>query len=110
MAERGQRTARPFLEGMRDGIPIALGYVAGAVSLGIAARNAGLDAWQAFVASALNLASAGEYAGFSAIAANAGYLEVATVTLITNARYFLMGASLAQRFDPEACFPGPLPG
>ena len=100
MAERGQRTARPFLEGMRDGIPIALGYFAVAFSLGIAARNAGLDAWQAFVASALNLASAGEYAGFSAIAANAGYLEVATVTLITNARYFLMGASLAQRFDP----------
>ena len=101
MAERGQRTARPFLEGMRDGIPIALGYFAVAFSLGIAARNAGLDAWQAFVASALNLASAGEYAGFSAIAANAGYLEVATVTLITNARYFLMSCALSQRIDPR---------
>ena len=101
MAKVVQKTARPFLEGMRDGIPIALGYFAVAFSLGIAAKNAGLDAWQAFVASALNLASAGEFAGFSAIAANAGYLEVATVTLITNARYFLMGASLAQRFSPD---------
>ena len=90
----------PFLEGVRDGIPIALGYFAVAFSLGIAARNAGIGAWQAFVASALNLASAGEFAGFSAIAAQAGYLEVAFVTLVTNARYFLMGAALAQRFDP----------
>ena len=98
-AGNNKRTS-PFLEGMRDGIPISLGYFAVAFSLGIAARNAGLDAWQAFVASALNLASAGEYAGFSAIAASASYLEVAFVTLVTNARYFLMGASLAQRFDP----------
>ncbi len=98
--ESTKRTS-PFLEGVRDGIPIALGYFAVAFSLGIAARNAGLDAWQAFVASAMNLASAGEYAGFSAIAANASYFEVAFVTLVTNARYFLMGASLAQRFDPN---------
>ena len=30
-----------FCEGMRDGIPIALGYLAVSFSLGIAARNAG---------------------------------------------------------------------
>ena len=31
-----------FCEGMRDGVPIALGYFAVSFSLGIAARNAGL--------------------------------------------------------------------
>ena len=35
-----------FCEGMRDGIPIALGYLAVSFSLGIAARNAGLTALQ----------------------------------------------------------------
>lgn len=101
MVTSPQKKPSPFLEGVCDGIPIALGYFAVAFALGIAARNAGLDALQAFVASAMNLASAGEYAGFAAIAANASYLEVAFVTLVTNARYFLMGASLAQRFDPD---------
>mgnify|MGYP003227127909 CR=1 FL=1 len=40
-----------FCEGMRDGIPIALGYLAVSFSLGIAARNAGLTAFQGFLAS-----------------------------------------------------------
>ncbi len=31
-----------FRDGMRDGVPIGLGYFAVAFSLGIAARNAGL--------------------------------------------------------------------
>ena len=60
-----------FCEGMRDGIPIALGYLAVSFSLGIAARNAGLTAFQGFLASLLNNASAGEYAAFTLIAANA---------------------------------------
>ena len=35
-----------FRDGMRDGIPIGWGYLAVAFSLGIAARNAGLNAAQ----------------------------------------------------------------
>ena len=52
-------------QGFRDGIPIALGYFAVSFSLGIAARNAGLSAWQGFLASLLVTASAGEYVGFT---------------------------------------------
>ena len=62
-----------FCEVMRDGIPIALGYLAVSFSLGIAARNAGLTAFQGFLASLLNNASAGEYAAFTLIAANASH-------------------------------------
>ena len=36
-----------FLNGMQDGIPIALGYFAVSFSLGIAARNVGLSPAQA---------------------------------------------------------------
>ncbi len=90
-----------FLEGVRDGIPIALGYFAVAFSLGIAARNAGLTAMQGFVASTLCVASAGEYALFTMIGAGATFLETAILTLITNARYFLMSCALSQRIDPK---------
>ena len=90
-----------FLEGVRDGIPIALGYFAVSFSLGIAARNVGITAVQGMLASFLCMASAGQYALFSLIGAAASLGEIALVTLITNARYFLMSCALSQKIDPE---------
>ena len=91
--------AKVFFEGVRDGLPIGLGYFAVAFSLGIIAQNAGLNAWEGFLASWLNVASAGEYALFTSIQAGVTYLEVAYVALIINARYLLMSCALSQRFD-----------
>ena len=93
-----------FLEGMRDGVPIALGYFAVSFSLGIAARRAGFSPFQGFLASLLNNASAGEYAAFALITSGATYLQVAIITLIANARYLLMSCALAQKFTPETPF------
>ena len=62
----GTRFSRQALgDGMRDGVPIGLGYFAVSFSLGIAAKNAGLTPFQGFLASLLCNASAGEYAGFT---------------------------------------------
>ncbi len=58
-----------FREGIRDGMPIALGYLVVSFTLGIAARNAGLTPFQGFLASFFNNASAGEYAGFTSLQA-----------------------------------------
>ena len=90
-----------FLKGMKDGIPIMLGYFAVSIALGISARNAGMTAAQATVASALIMASAGQYIGFTLIAAGAGYLEVMVMEAIANARYLLMSASLSQKLDSK---------
>ncbi|MDD7331037.1 MAG: AzlC family ABC transporter permease [Absicoccus porci] len=92
-----KRTA--FQTGLVDAIPIMLGYFAVGFSLGIAAKNAGLNSLQGFFISFFCNASAGEYVAFTVIAAHATYLEMVFATLITNARYFLMSASLAQRLD-----------
>ena len=89
-------------EGVRDGMPIALGYFVVAFTLGIAARNAGLSPFQGFRASFFNNASAGEYAAFIVIAADRPYLEMALITLVANARYLLMSCVLSQRFSPDA--------
>lgn len=88
-------------QGLRDAVPIGLGYLAVSFSLGVAAKNAGLTALQGFLASLLNNASAGEYAGFTVIAANAGYFEMFLMTLVANARYLLMSCALSQKFSPE---------
>jgi len=97
--------SRALFDGMRDGIPVALGYLAVSFSLGIMARSAGLTAFQGFLASALVNASAGEYAGFTVIAEDAPYLEMFVVILIANARYFLMSCALSQRMSPETRLP-----
>ncbi len=93
-----------FLRGIKDGIPIGLGYFAVAFSLGISAKLAGLNAFQGLLASLLNNASAGEYAGFALIGADAAYLEVALVIFIANARYLLMSCALSQKFSPSTPF------
>ena len=87
--------------GMRDGIPIALGYFAVSFTLGIAAKNAGFTPLQAMIVSMTNNASAGEYAGFTLISAGAGYLELALMMLVANARYLLMSCALSQKLDPK---------
>ena len=90
--------------GIRDGMPIGIGYAAVAFSLGIAMRNAGMNAFQGFLISMLNMASAGEYAGVQVIMADAAYIEMALVTLIANARYMLMSTALSQRFSEKTAF------
>lgn len=96
-----QTNKTAFREGMRDSIPIALGYLAVSFSLGIIAVNAGLTAGQGFWTSFFCMASAGEYIGFSLIAAQATYTEVALMTFIANARYLLMSAAWSQRISAK---------
>lgn len=91
-------------EGIRDGIPIGLGYLVVAFTLGIAAKHAGLTPFQGFLTSFLNNASAGEYAAFTVIAADATYLEMALITLVANSRYMLMSTVLSQKFSPNTPF------
>ena len=96
MTDRGKW----FLKGLKDGIPIMLGYFAVSIALGISARNAGMTAAQATLASALIMASAGQYIGFTLIAAGASYLEIVVMEAIANARYLLMSTALSQKVDP----------
>ena len=90
-----------FVRGMRAGVPISLGYFAVALSLGIAARNAGFSAAQATRTSFLINASAGEYIGFTLISAGAGYVEVLIMEAVANARYLLMSCALSQKLPPK---------
>lgn len=94
-----------FRRGMRDGIPIALGYFTVSVSLGIAMRTAGITAFQGGVMSFTNMTSAGQFAGTTVIAAGSGYLVMAILELVINARYLLMSCALSQRLDQSVSLP-----
>lgn len=91
-----------FLNGMKAGIPIAMGYFAVAIALGISAVKSGISPLAAALASLLNNASAGEHIAFTLIAAGASYVELVAMEIVANARYLLMSASLSQKLD-EKC-------
>ena len=100
MNEKGQNRTW-LLRGVRDGVPIALGYFAVAFALGIAAKRIGMSAFQAAAMSALMLASAGQYAALTVIAGGGGYLQMAVTTFIVNLRYLLMSCALSQKVDVD---------
>ena len=87
--------------GIKNGTPIGLGYFVVAFTLGIAAKNAGMTPFQGALASALMVASAGEFAAFQVMASLGTYLEMAIMMLVVNARYLLMSCSLSQKLDPK---------
>ena len=94
-----------FFRGMRDGIPIALGYLSVSFGFGITAVRAGLSLTAASVISAVNLTSAGQAAGVAIMAAGGSYLEMALTQFVINLRYGLMSISLSQKLDSSFTMP-----
>ena len=88
-----------FLKGIRDGIPICLGYLSVSFGFGILATGLGLSVLAAVGISLTNLTSAGQVAGVGIIAAGGSLIEMALTQFIINIRYSLMGISLSQKLD-----------
>ena len=89
-----------IIHGLRVGMPIAVGYLAVAFSIGIIAAKAGLSAPEGFLSSFFTRASAGEYGTYTLVAAQAAYVEVVAMCLVVNLRYMLMSAALSQKIAP----------
>ena len=90
---------KQFQKGIKDGIPIALGYFAVSFTFGMMAVSGGMGTWQAVLISLTNLTSAGQFAGLDIILAGGSYWEMALTQLIINLRYCLMSFSLAQKLE-----------
>ncbi len=101
MSDIKRTMKKPFFNGLKDGIPIGLGYFAVSFSIGITAKSIGMNAFQGFLLSLLNNASAGEVAGVSAISDGVTYFTAAIIILVTNARYILMSCAMSQKFSPD---------
>ena len=90
-----------FRKGMKDGVPIGLGFFAVSFTFGMMAVAGGLSIWQAVLISLTNLTSAGQFAGLDIIFAGGSMWEMAMTQLIINLRYCLMSFSLSQKFRRE---------
>ena len=88
-----------FTKGIRDGIPIALGYFSVSIAFGLMAVEAGCTWVEAMLISLTNLTSAGQFAGVTVMAHMGTYIEMALTQLVINSRYALMGISLSQKVN-----------
>ena len=86
-----------FKKGLKDGLPIALGYLSVSFTFGMMAVEGGLPVFTAVLISMTNLTSAGQFAGLDLILAGGAYLEMALTQLVINIRYALMSVSLSQK-------------
>ena len=90
--------------GLRDGLPIGLGYVAVSFAFGILAKTSGLSVLEALLISLTNLTSAGQVAALPIIVGGGAYLELALTQFVINSRYLLMSVSLSQKFAQNVSF------
>lgn len=99
MEEQVIQTGKRFVKGIKDGIPIALGYYPVSFTFGLLAASYGFSWWQSTLISLLTVTSAGQFAGIGIMAAGGSLVEMALSQLIINLRYSLMSISLSQKVD-----------
>lgn len=90
-----------FKEGIRDGLPICLGYISVSMAFGLTAVKEGIPIWAAVLMSLSNVTSAGQFAGVNLILAQSSYIELMITTFIINIRYFLMSISVSQKVEEK---------
>ena len=86
-----------FLKGIKDGIPICLGYLSISFAFGIFACGNGLSIIEAVAMSMTNLTSAGQLAAVPIIAGGGTFIELLVSQVVINLRYALMSLSLSQK-------------
>lgn len=85
--------------GLKDGLPIGLGYLSVSFTFGIMAISLGLHWWQALLISMTTLTSAGQLAAINIMINPYRYFEMVLSQATINVRYSFMSISLSQSVD-----------
>ena len=95
-----QKKALSFRDGMRDALPICLGYLSVSFAFGMIASDRGMPAWIAALFAVTCVSGTGQFVGLNLLAASAPLFEMFCTLAVINARYLLMSVSLSQKL-PE---------
>ena len=98
------REHNSFRDGIRDGIPICLGYLSVSFAFGIFAVGSGLSILEALLISMTNVTSAGQLAAVPIFAGGGTLIELAVSMFVINMRYALMSVSLSQKLGKSVRF------
>ena len=83
------------------GLPVGLGYFSVSFGFGAMAVSQGIRALDATLISAVNLTSAGQFAGLTLIVAMGSLWEMVLTQLVINSRYALMSLALSQKMGQQ---------
>ncbi|NLA59329.1 MAG: AzlC family ABC transporter permease [Firmicutes bacterium] len=86
-----------FGRGLRQGLPIAIGYFPSALAYGVMALAAGLTPRQTLLISVLVFSGAGQFMAVNLLSGGAPPVAIITANLVVNLRYFVMSASFSRR-------------
>ena len=86
-----------FIDGIKKGIPIGVGYLAVSFTFGIWAVEGGIPLWITVFISLSNLTSAGQFAGVNLMLQSAAMFEIGLSVFVINVRYMLMSLALTQK-------------
>lgn len=87
--------------GIKNGIPIALGYLSVSFSFGAIGITMGFTPLEVILISLFNLTSAGQFASLGIIASQGTFIEIAIVEFTVNIRYAFMSLSLSQKVNDK---------
>lgn len=96
-----EKQSRPgkyhFQRGLRDGLPVAIGYLPIAVTFGVISRTAGLPSLAAVLMSLLVFAGASQFVAVELIAAGTAFPGIVATTFFVNLRHILMSATVSEK-------------
>jgi len=82
----------------KAGIPVLLGYTSIGFAFGLVLVGSGLPWWLSPVMAVFVYAGAAQFMGAGMLAAGAGVVEIAVLTLLMNARHAVYGLSMLDRY------------
>lgn len=88
--------------GIKDGIPVFIGYFTTAVAYGLLGRNTGLLFSETVAVSLIVFAGASQFIFLTLLAAGTGGAEIIITTFLVNLRHLLMSSSLALKLEKKS--------
>lgn len=89
-------------EGIKDGLPIVLGFIPVGIAFGLIAKNEGMPIYFTIMLSSIVFAGASQFMAVSSLALGIYYPQIIIATLLMNFRHFIMSISIASRLDKKS--------
>lgn len=90
--------AKELISGIKDALPVVLGYLPLGLAFGVLATNYGLSVQQVTAMSVFMYSGSGQFVAVSMLKSGLAPLEIITAVFLVNVRYLLLSASIAPFF------------
>lgn len=101
---------REFIAGVRDSLPVVLGYIAIGMAFGVVARTAGLSVLEVFLLSVFLYAGSAQFIVVSMVASIAPLVVILLTIFLVNIRHSLYSAALSPYLRGQALWKNVLIG